>query len=92
MMTYEEEIVGYRDEINRLNEEILVKLKDRVAVAKAIAELKRRHGKPIKDMARERVVLDQVRAYARTSGLDPEGVERAFQAIIDLCVEAEEKV
>ena len=90
-MTYAEEIVGYRDEINRLNEEILARLTDRVAVAKAIAEVKRRHGKPIKDKARERAVLDQVRAQALTYGLNPDGVEKTFRAIIDLCIEAEEK-
>ena len=89
-MTYEEEIAGYRDEINRLNEEILERLVERVAVAKVIADLKRRHGKPIVDKARERAVLDQVRAYAVARGLNPDGAERVFRAIIDLCVEAEE--
>jgi len=89
-LTYEEEIAGYRDEINRLNEEILERLVERVAVAKVIADLKRRHGKPIVDKARERAVLDQVRAYAIACGLNPDGAERVFRAIIDLCVEAEE--
>jgi len=89
-LTYEEEIAGYRDEINRLNEEILERLVERVAVAKVIADLKRRHGKPIVDETRERAVLDQVRAYAVARGLNPDGAERVFRAIIDLCVEAEE--
>jgi chorismate mutase len=42
------------------------------------------------DKARERAVLDQVRQYAVARGLDPDGAERVFRAIIDLCVEAEE--
>ncbi len=90
-MTYEEEVAGYRKEINRLNEEILDSLVERVGVAKAIADVKRRYGRPVVDAARERVVLDQARAQAARRGLDPDGVERIYRAIIDLCVEAEER-
>jgi chorismate mutase len=90
-MTYDEEVAGYRKEINRLNEEILAKLSERVEVAKAIAEVKRRHDKPIVDKTRERAVLDQVKARATAYGLDPDGAERVFRAIINLCVEAEER-
>ncbi|MCX6647829.1 MAG: chorismate mutase [Candidatus Bathyarchaeota archaeon] len=91
-MTYEEEIAPHRAEINRLNEEILERLAERVEVARAIAEVKRRHGKPVVDKARERIVLDKARAQAQARGLDPDGAERVFQAIIDLCVEAEEHI
>lgn len=89
-MTYEEEIAPHRAEINRLNEEILERLAERVEVARAIAEVKRRHGKPVVDKARERIVLDKARAQAQARGLDPDGAERVFRAVIDLCVEAEE--
>lgn len=90
-MTYEEEIAPHRAEINRLNKEILERLAERVEVAEAIAEVKRRHGKPIVDAARERIVLDQARVQAQARGLDPDGAERVFRAIIDLCVRAEGK-
>ncbi|MFA5868350.1 MAG: chorismate mutase [Candidatus Bathyarchaeia archaeon] len=90
-MTYEEEIAPHRAEINRLNKEILERLAERVEVAEAIAEVKRRHGKPIVDAARERIVLDQARMQAQARGLDPDGAERVFRAIIDLCVQAEGK-
>ena len=89
-MTYEEEIALYRDEINRLNKEILGRLVERVRAAKVIADIKRRYGKPIVDTMRERTVLDTVRTYALIHELDPDGAERVFRAIIDLCVEAEE--
>ena len=89
-MTYEEEIAPHRAEINRLNKEILERLAERVEVAEAIAEVKRRHGKQIVDAARERIVLDQARVQAQARGLDPDGAERVFRAIIDLCVQAEE--
>jgi chorismate mutase len=89
-MTHDEEMSELRKEINRLNGEILDRLAERVGVASAIAEVKRRHGKPIVDAARERVVLDQIRAQAAELGLDPEGVGRIYRAIIDLCVGVEE--
>ncbi|HIH88681.1 TPA: chorismate mutase [Candidatus Bathyarchaeota archaeon] len=89
-MTYEEEIAPHREEITRLNAEIMERLARRVEAAEAIAEVKRRHGKPVVDKARERVVLDQVRAQARGLGVDPDGAERVFRTIIDICVKAEE--
>lgn len=89
-MTYEEEIAPHRKEIDRLNAEIIDRLAKRVEVARAIAEVKRRHGRPVVDVARERKVLDQARARAAERRLDPDGAERVFRAIIDVCVEAEE--
>jgi chorismate mutase len=89
-MTYEDEIALHRAEINGLNAEILNLLARRVEVAKKIAEVKRRHSKPVVDPARERAVLEQARAQAKARELDPDGAERVFRAIIDLCVEAEE--
>jgi chorismate mutase len=89
-MTYEEEMVELREEINRLNREILDRLAERVGVARAIADVKRRFGRSIVDAVRERVVLDQARAQARERGVNPDAVERIYRAIIDLCIEAEE--
>ena len=88
-MTYDEEIAVLRKEINKLNGEILDRLAERVGVGRAIAGVKRRHSKPIIDAVRERIVLDQVKAQAAELDLDPDGVERIYRAIIDLCVEAE---
>ena len=90
-MTYEEELAPHRAEINRLNAEIMDRLAERVAEAVAIAGVKQRHGKPVVDPVRERAVLDGARKAAEARGLDPDGVERVFRAIIDLCVEAEEQ-
>ena len=41
-MTYEEEVAGYRKEINRLNGEILDRIAERVGVARAISDVNRR--------------------------------------------------
>jgi chorismate mutase len=90
-MSYTEEVGPLRDEINRLNEEILEKISERVRVALRIGEVKKRHGMPVVDRSREEVVLKHVGGLAADRGLDPEGVRRMFREIIDLCVRAEEE-
>jgi chorismate mutase len=90
-MSYTEEIDKLRDEINRLNDEILEKISERVGVALRIGEVKRRHGMPVVDCAREEAVLNDVGCLAADRSLDPEGIRRVFREIIDLCVKAEEE-
>ena len=88
-MSYEEEICGLRVEINRLNEEIVDRLAERVGVAIQIGEAKRRHGRPVVDRSREGKVYEQIRLLAEARGLDADGVERIFREIIRLCTEAQ---
>lgn len=90
-MSYTEEMGPLRNEINRLNEEILEKIRERVRVALRIGEVKKRHGVPVVDRAREEVVLNHVESLAADLGLDLEGVRRVFREVIDLCVRAEEE-
>lgn len=90
-MTYEEEIDGQRKEINRINAEIVEKIAERVRVAKEVAEIKRRYGKPVVDKQREKAVLDQVRILAAERGIEPDSAEKVFAEIIRICVQAEER-
>jgi chorismate mutase len=90
-VSYADEVGPLRDEIDRLNDEMLDKLRERVEVALRIAEVKKRRGMPIVDRSREEAVLDHVGGLAADRGLDPEAVRRVFREIINLCVEAEEK-
>jgi chorismate mutase len=90
-MTYREELEPLRGEINRINRKILALLADRVKVALEIAEVKRRHGKPIVDKTREERILDNVARLAEEEGLDPSMARRMFRTIIDICVQAEER-
>lgn len=89
MMTYEEEVEALRVEINRLNQEIVERLAQRVRVATKIGEVKKRHGKPIVDRSQEAKVLEQAQRLASENRIDPEGVERVIKEIIRLCTEAE---
>jgi chorismate mutase/prephenate dehydratase len=91
-MMHEEEIKKLREEINRLNEEIIYKLAERVAVAVKIGAFKKRHDKRIIDLRREEKIYEQVRALAIRNQLDAEGVERVFKEIIRLCTEAQVEI
>ncbi len=88
-MTYEEEVANPRREIDRLSEEILAKIAERVHVAMRIGEIKRKYGKPIYDQTREQVVLTSVRIRAAELGLDPEAAARVFEQIVRLTTVAE---
>jgi len=88
-MTYEEEIGPLRDEINRINVEIVERLAERVRVALAIGAVKHRHGRPIVDRSREARVYQQVRSLAEGAGIDTGGAEKVFREIVALCTQAE---
>lgn len=90
-MRYEEEIKPYRDDIDRLNNEIISLIAERQQAAVAIGEIKMRYGKPVVDKSREQAILDKIKEKAPAKGLNPEALERVFKEIIRLCVEAEER-
>lgn len=84
-----ERITELRDEINGLNVKIVELLARRVEVAKRIGEAKREHNLPIVDRTREGKVYERVRELAIERGLDPNGVEKIFVEIVDLCTKAQ---
>ncbi len=88
---YQEEIKPHRETIDRLNNEIIKLLGERVQAALSIGEIKKKHGKPVVDKTREQAILDAIRKKAELKDMDPDGLERIFKEIIRLCVEAEEK-
>ena len=80
-----------REEINRLNNEIMKLLADRVEVAVKIGEVKKQLELPVVDPQREAKVLEQVKKLALENHLDADGVVRVFKEIIMLSVKAQEK-
>lgn len=87
---YQEEIRPHRETIDRLNNEIIKLLGERVQAALSIGEIKKNHGKPVVDKTREQAILDAIRVKAENNNMDSDGLERIFKEIIRLCVEAEE--
>ena len=89
-LSYEEEVEVHRRLIDDLNVELVGLLRKRVDAALEVGRVKRRHGRGIRDPAREEAVVGRARALAEVRGLDSRGVERVFRDIIRLCAEAEE--
>lgn len=88
-MGYEEDIEGLRKEINRLNEEIVKKIAERMGVAVRIGTVKRKYGRPIVDASREAKVYEQIRELSGKYGVNEKGLERIFIEVIRLCIEAQ---
>jgi len=80
-----------RRNIDRLDEQIIILLRERVALAKRISKLKLQKGLPIRDSGREREVLDRVAANAERGGINPELAKKIFKEIIELCVEVQKE-
>ena len=89
-MSYEKEVEVHRRLIDDFNVELVELLRKRVDAALKVGSVKRRHGRLVRDPAREEAVVGRARAMAEGRGLDPLGVERVIREVIRLCVEAEE--
>jgi chorismate mutase len=75
-------IDGWRDEIDRIDEELVRLLNERSTCAIEIGRVKREIGQPVYSPSRERQVLDHV-TRINTGPLDDEGIRRLFERIID---------
>jgi chorismate mutase-like protein len=80
-----------REEIDRVDEELLRLLNRRARLAAEIGELKRRAGLPVLDPAREREVLSRRRA-ADAGPLGRGAVVRIFRRIVRESRRVEERV
>lgn len=80
----------YRQKIDKINNQILSLLKDRVSVAQKIGKIKQKQNRPIYDPAREKKILKTV--VSKAKNLPPAAVEAIFQEIISLCRASELKL
>ena len=71
-----------REEINRIDENIVGLLSRRMEVAKKIAALKKEKGIPVEDRGRERTLFLKLEKEARRNNLDEKFVSEIFGAII----------
>jgi monofunctional chorismate mutase len=67
-MEAKEQLLKYREEIDRIDSEILSLLLKRREIAMRIGEVKRILGYPIFDAERERELLDRLQEKVQTSG------------------------
>ena len=62
------ELQALRNEINRIDGEMLALLERRLAVCRAIAECKRKNGLPVRDAARETEKLHEAMGRSGAAG------------------------
>ena len=84
------ELSRCRQEIERVDDEIISLLSKRVELARRTGALKREHGLPILDPRREAQVIRSAVANARAAGLAEEPVREIFWHILGLSRKAQQ--
>jgi chorismate mutase len=85
------ELARCRDEIERVDREIVRLLAERVALGQRTGALKRDAGLPILDPTREAAVIRRVTTVAREAGLPTEPVREIFWQIVGMSRRAQEQ-
>ena len=78
------ELAVCRNEIERIDNEIISLLAERLVLGKRTGELKRVAGLPILDPTREAAVIRRVTTAAREAGLPPEPIREIFWQIVGM--------
>src|SRR6185503_5220537 len=79
-----------REQIRKLDEEIVARAAERVELARRVGELKRAQALPTVDFGQERLVLERARAAALERGLAPEVAEDMLAQLIRASVIAQD--
>jgi 4-amino-4-deoxychorismate mutase len=82
----------FREEIDRLDTEIVSILASRLMLCRQIAEFKKLHGIPMMQPARVAGVLENVSALGARHGLDPEFMRSLYREIIDRACQLEDQI
>ncbi len=77
------ELEKLREQMNRLDEQILQLFALRDAVSIAIGKFKKKHALAIEDVRREKAVLAAITHYARQQGLPEELVKKIYSILIE---------
>lgn len=78
-----------RDEIDRINEDIVADVRERMDIVEAISEQKDAANMEVRDPEREAAVRDQFAELFTAEGLPPGHGRRLADVLIDLAVEVQ---
>ena len=78
-----------REEIDRIDEEIVRLIGERLKAAESIGQEKSQLGLPVTDSTREKVVLERVRELARKANINEDGIENLYKEIMRLAKSVE---
>ncbi|MCK4263088.1 MAG: prephenate dehydratase [Dehalococcoidia bacterium] len=79
-----------RSKIDETDTRIVELIAERLKIAEAIGEIKRREGAQIEDVVREKIVLEQVKSVARREGVSQEDMEGIYRQIVTVCRERQQ--
>ena len=79
------DLVALRDEIERIDREIVGLIAERLLVARRVGPVKRALGMPVLDPPREAAIVRRAGALARDAGLDDEDVRYVFWHLVGMC-------
>ena len=85
-----DELAACREEIERIDDQIVALLVQRLALGRRTGELKRRAGLPMIDPTREAEVIRRVAESARSAGMPSEPIREIFWQIVDMSRRAQE--
>ncbi|MCK9557928.1 MAG: chorismate synthase [Candidatus Cloacimonetes bacterium] len=67
-----QDLAGYREALDKLDEDLLILLKRRREIVKQVKQFKKGHNLAPKDYAREREIIDKALCWAKELDLDPD--------------------
>ncbi len=84
------EIPKLRKDVDEIDDQILTALCERVKICKTIGDAKKQHGKPVRDLSREKEVFRRIRSKAVELGLDVGQIEVVYREIVNMCSAVQE--
>jgi len=80
-----DEIQQLRKNVDEIDEQIITALCERAKSCKAIGLIKKKQGKPVRDVTRESEVFKRVKEKAVQFHLNPTQVEAVYREIVNMC-------
>jgi chorismate mutase len=85
-----DEIHQLRRKVDKVDDQILLALCERVKVCEAIGAAKKKQGLPVRDASRENQVYKRIKEKSVQFQLDPAQIERVYREIVNICSAVQE--
>jgi chorismate mutase len=85
-----DEILQLRRKVDKVDDQIILALCERVKVCEAIGVAKKKRGLPVRDASRENEVYKRIKEKSVQFQLDPAQIERVYREIVNICSAVQE--